>query len=38
MKNFLTGLFVFVQIAWMLFTDREQRELYNESIGYGKED
>ncbi len=34
-KHFLTGLFAFIGIMWMLFTDREQRELYNRSIGYG---
>ncbi len=35
MKRYLTGLFAFIGILWMLFTDREQRELYNRSIGYG---
>ena len=32
-KHFLTGLFAFIGIMWMLLTDREQRELYNISIG-----
>jgi len=37
MKNFFNGLFVIVAVAWMLLTDREQRELYNQSIGYGND-
>ena len=33
MKNFFNGIFVIVAVVWMLLTDREQRELYNVSIG-----
>ena len=33
MKRYLTGLFAFIGILWMLFTDCEQRELYNISLG-----
>lgn len=33
MKNFFNGLFAFVGIALLLIFDKEQRELYNISIG-----
>ena len=35
MKNFLNGVIAILGICWILLTDREQRELYNQSIGYG---
>lgn len=33
MKNFFNGLLAFVGIALLLIFDKEQRELYNISIG-----
>lgn len=33
-KRFFNGLFAFAGIVWILLTDREQRKLYNQSIGY----
>lgn len=38
MKNFFNGIFVIFAVAWMLLTDREQRHLYNASIGYEDEE
>lgn len=35
MKHFLNGLFTFAGIALLLIFDKEQRALYNRSIGYG---
>ena len=37
-KHFLTGLFAFIGIMWILLTDREQRHLYNVSIGYEEDE
>lgn len=33
MKHFFNGMIAFIGIMWILLTDREQRELYNISIG-----
>ena len=38
MKRFLNGLFAFAGIALILIFDKEQRELYNSSIGYGNDE
>ncbi|MDD6338340.1 MAG: hypothetical protein PUC15_08180 [Lentisphaeria bacterium] len=35
MKHFFNGLLAFAGIALLLIFDKEQRELYNRSIGYG---
>jgi hypothetical protein len=34
----LTAIWTFICVFWMLLTDKEQRDLYNSSIGYGDDE
>lgn len=34
----ITAIWTFITVFWMLLTDKEQRDLYNASIGYGDEE